>query len=103
MEKTLRILYKGCEIAEINHQKLKLLPALALWQGLKKNNCFILDADLQTALTFLRKEEISAPPIATDWILVSYQGIGVGWCKNIGNRLNNYYPKEWRIKMDLNK
>ncbi|MDE5638208.1 MAG: hypothetical protein K2I47_00145, partial [Odoribacter sp.] len=22
-----------------------------------------------------------------------------GWGKSIGNRLNNYYPKEWRIRM----
>ena len=99
----LRVLYKGCEIAEINHQKIKLLPELALWQGINKEACFVYETDLHTALTFLHKEDIPAIPVSTDWILVSYQGIGLGWCKNLGNRLNNYYPKEWRIKMDIHK
>ena len=27
--------------------------------------------------------------------------MALGWGKNLGNRLNNYLPKEWRIRMDL--
>ncbi|MDE5610793.1 MAG: RNA methyltransferase [Odoribacter sp.] len=101
LETTLRILYKGCEMAETNNRKLKLLPASALWQGLETKHCAVYEADRKTALTFLRKEDIPAPGITGDWILVSYRGIGLGWCKNLGNRLNNYYPKEWRIRMDI--
>jgi len=33
------------------------------------------------------------------WILFTYQNLPLGWGKNLGNRLNNYYPKEWRIRM----
>lgn len=98
---TLHIIYQGCEIAELNNRKIKLLPALALWQGLNKNNCSIYEADRNTALTFLKKEDIPIPDLQADWILISYQNISLGWCKNIGNRLNNYYPKEWRIRMKL--
>ncbi len=101
LDNTLRILYKGCEIAETNNRKLKLLPASALWQGLEVKNCSVLDTDRKTALTFLRKEDIPVSGISGDWILISYQGIGLGWCKNLGNRLNNYYPKEWRIRMEI--
>lgn len=101
LEDTLRILYKGCEIAGIHNRKLKLLPASALWQGLNKNNCTLYDTDRQTALAYLRKEDIPAPGLSGDWILISYQNIGLGWCKNLGNRLNNYYPKEWRVRMDI--
>jgi NOL1/NOP2/fmu family ribosome biogenesis protein len=103
LDSALRVLYKGCEIAEINHRKIKLMPALALWQYLDKQSCFHYEADLQTALTFLHKEDIPVISSSADWVLVSYQGIGLGWCKNLGNRYNNYYPKEWRIKMDINK
>ena len=101
LEQYLRIQYKGCEIAELNNHKIKLLPALALWQGLDKTQCTVYEADCNTALTFLKKEDISTPALTGDWILISYQGIGLGWCKNLGNRLNNYYPKEWRIRMKL--
>ena len=48
------------------------------------------------------KEDIPAIPVKADWLLVSYKDIALGWCKNLGSRLNNYYPKEWRIRMDLN-
>lgn len=101
LEKNLRVLYKGCEIAAIHQRKLKLLPAFALWQGLQQSQCTVYEVDRHTALTFLKKEDIPVPKSGGDWILITYQGIGLGWCKNLGTRLNNYYPKEWRIRMSL--
>ncbi|MEG0796094.1 MAG: RNA methyltransferase [Odoribacter sp.] len=102
LDDTLRILYKGCEIAETYNHKLKLLPASALWQGLNKTNCTLYEVDRTTALTFLKKEDIPPTGAIGDWLLISYQHIALGWCKNLGNRLNNYYPKEWRIRMKIN-
>ena len=32
------------------------------------------------------------------WSIVKHKTFGLGWVKNIGSRINNYYPKEWRIK-----
>ena len=97
----MHILYQGCEIAEIINRKSKPLPSLALWQGLNKANCALLDTDRMTALTFLKKEDIPVPPKTAEWLLVTYRGQGLGWCKHLGNRLNNYYPKEWRIRMTI--
>jgi NOL1/NOP2/fmu family ribosome biogenesis protein len=31
-------------------------------------------------------------------VLIKYNGKAIGWVKNLGNRANNLYPKEWRIK-----
>lgn len=101
LEQYLRVIYKGCEVAEINNRKIKLLPPLALWQGLDRTACTVFEADRNTALTFLKKEDFPSPPLEGDWILITFQGIGLGWCKNLGNRLNNYYPKEWRIRMEI--
>lgn len=101
--RSLRVIYRGCEIAEPNNRKIKLMPALALWQGLNKNNCTVYETDRSTALTFLKKEDIPVQGPTGDWILISYKQLGLGWCKNLGNRLNNYYPKEWRIRMALNE
>ena len=95
------VLYAGCEAAETNGRKLRLLPPLALWQGLDAPHDGIYDADRPTALAFLKKEDIPPIPSSADWLLVSYRGTGLGWCKNLGNRLNNYYPKEWRIRMQI--
>lgn len=101
LEQNLRILYKGCEMVEINNRKIKFLPPLALWQGLNKENCSVYEVDRKTALTFLSKEDIPVSPLSGDWILMTHQHIGLGWCKNLGSRLNNYYPKEWRIRMRI--
>jgi hypothetical protein len=27
--------------------------------------------------------------------------VPLGFVKNLGNRANNYFPKEWRIRMNL--
>lgn len=101
LEEPLRILYKGCEVVEVLNRKIKLLPPFALWQGINTAACPVYDTDRNTALTFLKKEDIPVPAISGDWLLVSYKGAALGWCKNLGNRLNNYYPKEWRIRMQL--
>ena len=56
--------------------------------------------DLQTALQYLRKQEIKIECSLKGWALIKYQQLPLGWVKILPNRINNYYPKEWRI---LNK
>lgn len=49
------------------------------------------------ALKFLRKQDLQLPGAPKAFVLVTYKGFGLGWAKNLGNRLNNYYPADWRI------
>jgi 16S rRNA C967 or C1407 C5-methylase (RsmB/RsmF family)/NOL1/NOP2/fmu family ribosome biogenesis protein len=51
----------------------------------------------QEALQYLRKEEVTIGDMHKGWSLVQYEGLNLGWVKLLGNRVNNYYPKEWRI------
>ena len=51
------------------------------------------------ALDFLRKNELDLADLSLGWVLITYQNLPLGWIKNLGNRINNYYPKEWRIRM----
>ena len=51
------------------------------------------------AISFLRREALVLPAETPRGIVaVSYEGHVLGYVKNIGNRANNLYPKEWRIK-----
>ena len=59
-----------------------------------------IEVDKETALCYLRREEIKLETTITGWTLISYQDLPLGWIKILPNRINNYYPKEWRI---LNK
>ncbi|WP_367390502.1 RNA methyltransferase [Lewinella sp. LCG006] len=59
-----------------------------------------LEVDLETALAFLRKATPPLPGLPKGWVLLRYQGLNLGWVKGLGNRYNNYYPKQWRIRME---
>lgn len=101
LENQLRVIYKGCELAEINNRKNKLLQPLALYNGLNFDNCPLYETDKNTALKYLKKEDIPVTAKAGEWVLITYNHIALGWGKSLGNRLNNYFPKEWRIRMDI--
>lgn len=70
--------------------------ALALSQLLVKG-LPVLELDREKSLRYLRKEEIDAGNTARGWVMVQFKGQTLGWIKQLGNRSNNYYPKEWRI------
>ncbi len=59
-----------------------------------------VEIDLETALQYLRKQEIKIDTAIKGWVLIKYQQLPLGWVKILPNRVNNYYPKQWRI---LNK
>ena len=51
------------------------------------------------AISYLRREAITLPPDTPRGIvMLTYEGNALGLAKNIGNRANNLYPKEWRIR-----
>jgi NOL1/NOP2/fmu family ribosome biogenesis protein len=57
-----------------------------------------IELSREEAIEYLRKEEIRAEQAERGWSLVRYQGQNLGWVKVLPNRVNNYYPKEWRIR-----
>jgi NOL1/NOP2/sun family putative RNA methylase len=59
-----------------------------------------IEVDKETALNYLRRNEIKPETNTRGWALITHQQMPLGWVKVLPNRINNYYPKEWRI---LNK
>jgi 16S rRNA C967 or C1407 C5-methylase (RsmB/RsmF family)/NOL1/NOP2/fmu family ribosome biogenesis protein len=57
----------------------------------------------EEALQYLRREEVVISPMAhIGWTIAQYEGLNLGWMKLLKNRINNYYPKEWRILKSAN-
>jgi len=56
----------------------------------------IAEVDLETALQYLRRADITIEG-KKGWVMLTYMQIGLGWIKALPNRSNNYYPNEWRI------
>lgn len=94
-----RIVYAGVDVAEIIRDQANPLPALALFDDMNPRHFAVEEVDLEKALRFLKKEDI-ALEAGKGWKLIVYQNIPLGWVKQIGHRANNYFPNEWRLRMD---
>lgn len=92
----------GIEVGEIKGVDIVPSHDLALSVVTPAESCAFRRVSLtrQQALQFLKREplEIDAPQ---GWILVCYEGLGIGWAKVLKNRINNYLPKHFRILMDI--
>lgn len=85
----------GIEIASLKGKDIVPSHELAL-SGWFKGGFPVIDLDLENALSFLRRKDFSADG-PKGWNLLSYGGLPIGWAKLLPNRINNYYPAEWRI------
>lgn len=61
-----------------------------------------VEVNTEEALQYLKKSELRlTTDIERGFCLVKFEGQPIGWAKNIGNRFNNYLPKDWRILKDI--
>lgn len=98
-EKGLKVMTHG--INPPTQKGKKTIPdiSLALSINQKENDYPHIDVDRQTAINYLRREAITLPADTPRGIVtITYKGLGLGFANNIGNRANNLYPQEWRIK-----
>lgn len=54
----------------------------------------------EEALKFLKGESLQKK-MDKGWWAIQYENNCIGWAKSTGDRLNNHFPKEWKIRMDL--
>ena len=59
------------------------------------------DVTREQALRFLKREDMGINDLEKGWLIIKYRGLGLGWVKSLGNRVNNYLPKHWRIRMEV--
>jgi hypothetical protein len=70
-----------------------------LLQLLNKEHFPQVELSYEDAIRYLRKEAVNLPAdTPKGYVLVTYRQVPIGWEKNIGNRANNLYPQEWKIK-----
>ncbi|GJM35749.1 MAG: rRNA cytosine-C5-methyltransferase [Saprospiraceae bacterium] len=97
---TLRRFQAGFEVGTFKGKDFIPAPELALHTSLNKSIPSV-EVDRMTALKFLKKEALELPGLPKGWTLIKYEGLGLGWVKVLPNRINNYYPKGWRILMEI--
>ena len=57
-----------------------------------------VELTLEDALRYLRGEALPNGNQVKGWCIANYNGHALGWMKGVGNRFNNSYPKELRIR-----
>ncbi|MFT3754196.1 MAG: rRNA cytosine-C5-methyltransferase [Paludibacter sp.] len=101
INKQLKCMHSGLLLGEIKGSDFIPGAGMALSKKLDKSSVEIVDVDYETAILFLKKEAIFLPDSKKGYLLVTYKNLGLGWVKNMGNKCNNLYPQEWRIRMKL--
>ena len=100
LRQNLKVIQSGVSVGEVKGRDLVPVHALALCPVLLRDGAFAVeDISYEQAIAYLRKEAIVLPAtVARGFVLLTYRGIPLGFVKNIGNRANNLYPQEWRIR-----
>ncbi len=95
LAKHLYIKKAGIEIGGIKGKDLIPHHEWAM-STLPKTSFTHVEVDLPTAIAYLQKKAftLTAP---VGWTLLTYCSLPLGWVKVLPNRINNYYPNEWRI------
>jgi len=90
----------GLAVGQLAGKKFIPDHALAMNAEVKSSFPFI-QLDKETSLLYLKGETRLPKPSTLGWHLVRYQNLNLGWVKVLPNRINNYYPKHYRIRMNL--
>lgn len=99
LKESLRILHAGITIAELKGKDWMPSHTLAMSTALCKDAFPQTDLTLAQALSYLRREAIILDSsVPKGYVLVTYRHVPLGFVKNLGNRANNLYPQEWRIR-----
>ena len=97
--KHLHVMQAGLTLGALHGKDLVPAHMLAMSLHLNKDAFLCSDLSLEQAIAYLRREQVILPSsFPRGMVLLTYQGVPLGFVKNIGNRTNSLYPQEWRIR-----
>jgi 16S rRNA C967 or C1407 C5-methylase (RsmB/RsmF family)/NOL1/NOP2/fmu family ribosome biogenesis protein len=95
----MNIVHFGIEMGQVI--KDELIPAHSLALSLHiRDELQSVDLEKMDALHYLGRRDLKIETELIGWTIARYEGKNLGWMKVLKNRINNYYPKEWRILKD---
>lgn len=101
LEQALHVLAAGCAVGTLKGSTLVPDADLALSLMLSPDAFPYADVDRETALAFLHRDAIVLGDAPKGYVLIRYEGVPLGFVKNLGNRCNNLHPQGRRIRMDV--
>lgn len=99
---SLKVVHFGVQLATLKGKAVVPSHVLAMSVCLNKKSFPMAEVDEATALSYLRTESVVLPSeTPLGYVILTYKGMPLGFVKNVGNRANNLYPSEWRIRMSV--
>ena len=99
MQSYLKIIHAGITLGEMKGKDFIPHHSLAMSTSLKDEIFPVAELNYDQTIAYLRKEGlILDASVPRGYVVVTYKGVPLGFVKNIGNRANNLYPQEWRIR-----
>ena len=99
LNEQLRVLKAGVLLAELKGRDVLPTHDLAMSKALCTDAFARQELSYTDALRYLRRESITLSADAPrGFVIVTYRDVPLGFVKNLGNRANNLYPNEWRIR-----
>lgn len=97
--KALKVIHAGVCLGTEKGKDVIPDQSVALSRLIDKDAYPHVELGYADAINYLRKEAATLPyDTPRGFVLITYKGTPIGFEKNIGNRANNLYPQEWRIK-----
>lgn len=103
----------GFGVGEIRGKIVAPQHSLSMLKDFRKEAFPCVELSRELALSYLRTEALNLPSdtpytgaanlrgvvgLPLGPLVLTYQGVPLGFVKNVGNRQNNLYPNEWRIR-----
>lgn len=88
----------GFGLGELRGKYMAPQHSVSMLKDFRKDMFPQVELSLEQAQAYLRTEAIVLPDLPMGLLLATYQGVPLGFMKNVGNRCNNLYPNEWRIR-----
>lgn len=99
MAKKLKVISNGIPRTVLKGRDTVAAPESALAVDFEISKYPAVDLSLDRALAYLRHEQlILGSNIPRGFVVVRYEEFPLGFVNNLGNRANNLYPKQWRIR-----
>ena len=97
----LNVIYHSLEVGK--NIKGMLNPSHSLAMNVQLGDYYpTVNLTLSQSLKYLKGETDLNLDVSKGWYVVTFLDQSLGFIKSLGNRINNYYPKEYRIRMNLN-
>lgn len=101
VNKELYALIPGIEVAVRKGHDWVPAHALAMSDALNTEAFNKVEITRKQALEYLHCDALHLDDAPRGIVLLTYKGIPLGFAKNLGNRANNMYPQEWRIRISI--